>query len=254
MHRTSSTATKPSHYDILIRPNIVGGSFEGIVTIHVDFVQPTSCIELHSKNLNILETSVQDEGGNDVLIASAYKDDTLQKTTFMLYNSIPEGSKLQIYLKYSASMTTIGAAFHQTEVSWLKYAASTFMESIGARKVFPCFDDPAQKATFSVSLQVDKHLTCIGNMPIRNEISLPSADKKIIVFERTPPMSTYLVAFAIGVFDFIEESLCSVPLRAYVPKGYKANCEYALKVAADALRFFKDKFDINALCQNWTSC
>jgi aminopeptidase N len=81
--------------------------------------------------------------------------------------------------------------------------ASTQFESVSARRAFPCFDEPIYKAQFDIQLEVDEHLTALSNMNVVEEKSLENG-KKLLTFARTPVMSTYLVAFAVGEFEYIE--------------------------------------------------
>lgn len=45
------------------------------------------------------------------------------------------------------------------------------MEPVGARKMFPCFDEPALKATFKLKVTVSKNFNAVSNMPIDEELS-----------------------------------------------------------------------------------
>jgi aminopeptidase N len=69
-------------------------------------------------------------------------------------------------------------------------------------RAFPCWDEPACKATFTVILIVDTYLTAISNMPEEEVMNLPGS-KKRVTFGVSPVMSTYLLAWAIGEFDSI---------------------------------------------------
>ena len=77
---------------------------------------------------------------------------------------------------------------------------STQMEPTDTRRVFPCFREPALKATFTVTLVANKGLTCLSNMDVASEVDIFSQgkEKKVVTFNPTPLMSTYLVAFAVG--------------------------------------------------------
>ena len=86
-----------------------------------------------------------------------------------------------------------------------KHIAVTQFEESDARRVFPCFDHPVKKATFDVEMIIDKELMAISNCPISEEKPL-GAGKKLIRFQRTPKMSTYLLFFGIGEFEFMEDS------------------------------------------------
>ncbi len=78
-------------------------------------------------------------------------------------------------------------------------AVTQFQES-DARRAFPCFDHPARKATFDVRMVIDRHLTAVSNMDVRQLRELDDGRKEV-VFNRTPRMSTYLVFFGVGEFE-----------------------------------------------------
>jgi len=64
-------------------------------------------------------------------------------------------------------------------------------------------------------------------------------------FEPTPIMSTYLAAFAIGEYDFLEAvTKNGVKVRAYVPVGRKSLGEFGLNVATKSLDFYEDYFGV----------
>ena len=60
-----------------------------------------------------------------------------------------------------------------------------------SQKVFPCFDEPALKATFDISLIANNDLTCLSNMDVLSE-EQQGSEKKLVKFNRTRPMSTYV--------------------------------------------------------------
>jgi tricorn protease interacting factor F2/3 len=78
------------------------------------------------------------------------------------------------------------------------YILSTHLEAVQARKVFPCLDHPAYKATFRVKVRTDANLSVISNMPIESETT--EDGKKTTTFQKTPKMSTYLLYLGVGKF------------------------------------------------------
>ena len=118
------------------------------------------------------------------------------------------------------------------------------MESTDARRAFPCFDEPAFKATFEVTLVIDDHLAAYSNSPIVDETPEPGGRKRVH-FGPTMVMSTYLVAFVVGPLGHTDPvDVDGVPLRVVHPLGKGHLTEFALEVGAHALRFFTEYFGI----------
>lgn len=132
-----------------------------------------------------------------------------------------------------------------------KYYATTQFEAIDARRAFPCFDEPALKATFNVSIICDERLRAISNAEIF-EVILFDGERKIgevirkrTIFEKTPKMSTYLLAFIVGSFDVISNTTKSgTRVRVFTPKKRSSEGTFALDIAVKSLDYFEDYFGI----------
>lgn len=127
------------------------------------------------------------------------------------------------------------------------YMATTQMEPTDARRAFPCFDEPALKAQFTITLVADKHMTCLSNMDVASEDEVDSAigggKKKAVTFNKTPAMSTYLLAFIVGELNYIETKEFRVPVRVYAtPASDIEHGRFSLDLAARTLEFYEKKF------------
>ena len=129
-----------------------------------------------------------------------------------------------------------------------QYIATSQMEPTDARRAFPCFDEPSLKATYAITLIADKHHTCLSNMDQVSETEVDSkitgAKRKAVKFNKTPLMSSYLLAFVIGELKFIETNDFRVPVRVYatVDKNIEHG-RFSLNIAAKTLDFYEKTFD-----------
>ena len=111
-------------------------------------------------------------------------------------------------------------------------------------RAFLCWDEPAIKATFEVVIIIPAHLTALSNMPETESRYLPGG-KKRVTFAVSPKMSTYLLAWAIGEFDFVQAvTKHGVQLRVFSPPGRSAQGQFALDAGVRALDFYDDFFQV----------
>lgn len=127
---------------------------------------------------------------------------------------------------------------------------STQFESSDARRAFPCFDEPNLKATFDFEIEIPEDLVALSNM--QEKQTRKSKDgHKIVSFDRTPVMSTYLLAWAFGDFEYIEDFTRrkyngkSLPVRVYTTRGLKQQGQLALESAHQVVDYFSEIFDID---------
>jgi puromycin-sensitive aminopeptidase len=127
-----------------------------------------------------------------------------------------------------------------------KIMASTQFEALDARRAFPCWDEPARKAIFGLTLIVPAHLDCLSNMPTKSCQSLGGANnKKLVQFLDSPKMSTYLLAFCVGEFDHVQaQTSHGVMVTVYTPPGKSSSGQFALECATESLDAFNDFFGV----------
>ena len=129
-----------------------------------------------------------------------------------------------------------------------KYLATTQMEPTDARRAFPCFDEPALKAEYTVTLVADKHHTCLSNMDQASEKEIDSkitgGKRKAATYNRSPLMSTYLLAFVIGEFHCIETNEFRLPIRVFAtPDKNIEHGRFSFELAAKTVFFYEEAFD-----------
>lgn len=175
-----------------------------------------------------------------------------QVTTVKFKETIPAGSKAQIKQTFTGSLNDNMAGFYRSSYKGKngekKYIATTQMEPTDARRAFPCFDEPALKAKFTVTLVADKEKTCLSNMDVDKEFEVDSkitgGKRKAVKFTTSPLMSTYLVAFIVGDLNYIETKNFRVPIRVYAtPDQDIEHGRFSLDLAARTLAFYEKAFD-----------
>uniref|UniRef100_A0A673MPW6 Aminopeptidase n=1 Tax=Sinocyclocheilus rhinocerous TaxID=307959 RepID=A0A673MPW6_9TELE len=237
---------KPQHYDLLIHPNLTSLTFTGVVQILIEVEQDTRAIILHSKNLQISKAQ---------LLGSRHPQD-LQTSEFEAYEQIAlfsdgfsfEKGNHVVHLEFSANLSDSFHGFYKgrytTNSGEVRMLASTQFEATHARAAFPCFDEPAFKANFTIRVRRESRHISISNMPKLRTAEL--ADGLLEdQFDTTVKMSTYLVAFIICDFQSISKtSQHGIEISVYTVPEKISQAEYALNTAVTLLDFYDDYFDI----------
>jgi tricorn protease interacting factor F2/3 len=123
------------------------------------------------------------------------------------------------------------------------YVVTTQFEAAHARRMFPCFDHPAYKAEFKLSLKIDLNLDAISNMPIASvEVE---GDKKIISFQKTPKMSTYLLYLGVGRFGEVKDKLDTLDIIVATAPEKVDKGRFALDMAKKCISFYHSYFQIS---------
>ncbi|KAL1861140.1 Aminopeptidase 2 mitochondrial [Paecilomyces lecythidis] len=246
------TNVKPLHYDLTLEPDFEKFTYEGTVIIDLDVVEDTNSISLNSNEIDIHSTTVF--AGGAVVTSSpevTYNQDA-QTTTVKFKETIPAGSKAQIKQTFTGQLNDNMAGFYRSSYKdkngEKKYIATTQMEPTDARRAFPCFDEPALKAKYTITLVADKGKTCLSNMDVDKVFEVDSkitgGKRQATKFTTSPLMSTYLVAFIVGDLNYIETKDFRVPIRVYAtPDQDIEHGRFSLDLAARTLAFYEKAFD-----------
>ncbi|KAF1730923.1 Aminopeptidase 2, mitochondrial [Beauveria bassiana] len=182
------------------------------------------------------------------------QDEQRQTTTISFAGRLNKGDKAQLELTFDGQLNNKMVGFYRsgyTKTDGTKgYIATTQMEPTGARQAFPCFDEPALKATFDITLIADRHLTCLSNMPVKFETLVQSrttsTTRKAVKFDTSPIMSTYLTAFIVGELHYVESNLFRIPVRTYVTIDQNVeHGRHAADLGARTLELFEKEFGVD---------
>lgn len=230
----------PIEYDIQLKPDLNNFTFEGVETISLSTTKPTKTLTLHSKEIEV-ETA---RCGEDFAkISYNVKSETV---TFSFPKSLP-AKKHKLIIVFKGILNNKMRGFYRSKYvvdGKELHMATTQFEATDARRAFPCFDEPSQKAVFHVSLIVPKGKTTISNtLPV--SVSEHEAGLEIVKYSPTPKMSTYLLAFIVGDFEYLESKTESgVQVRVFTTPGKKHQARFALECAVKTLEFYNQYFDI----------
>jgi aminopeptidase N len=219
----------PTRYDITLTPDLTNFTFAGVTTIELTTSADvsTSNIVMHAKELcfshayyTVKGEETKHEAEEISVIAQA------TTVSFGFATPIPPNSTLLLAISYSGLLNNEMAGFYRSSYKNIqgetKIMASTYFAPLYARRCFPCWDEPAHKAVFGVTLIVPKELDAFSNMPESSHKTFEGGTKKELTFLDTPIMSTYLLAFVIGEFDYVQaQTAHGVLVRVYTPPRKK---------------------------------
>ncbi|XP_059490156.1 uncharacterized protein LOC132205229 [Neocloeon triangulifer] len=226
----------PWHYDISLIPflddNVPVGeqnfTFKGYVKIIASCkTAGLTQITLHAHSeiaiASLDSIKVQSEDAIPTAVPVQSFARTGDDRNFLTIN-LGRGLQLKNYsveIVYSGVLNNELNGFYRSsyvEGSETKWLAVTQFESTGARRAFPCFDEPALKATFKIKIARSVGYTINGNMPIEREdedlVEYPGM--KWTEFAVTQVrMTTYTVAFTVNKFASLDGGTVGTPPVQY---------------------------------------
>uniref|UniRef100_T1E6L9 Aminopeptidase n=1 Tax=Crotalus horridus TaxID=35024 RepID=T1E6L9_CROHD len=240
----------PVHYDLLIHPNLTTLAFTGLSKIEILITEQTSSIILHSKYLQITKTTIHNtkDSADTAKEMMVLEHPPFEQIALVSAEPLQVGQSYIISIEYSANLSDSFHGFYKSTYRTLegetRVLASTQFEATAARMAFPCFDEPALKATFSVKIRRNPKHLALSNMPLVKSINI---NEWLIEdqFDISVKMSTYLVAFIISDFKSVTKTtLRGIKVSVYTVPHKIKQAEYALDAAVKLLDFFEGYFGI----------
>jgi tricorn protease interacting factor F2/3 len=225
----------PNKYIIDLNINFDKLTFEGTVKINLDIDKSykSTYLYLDAVNLNIENVRV-----NKNKVSFTTEKNKLI-IPFKKQNNI-------IVIKYTGNVSTdlFGIYYSKHKDSSI---ISTQFQTDGARRMFPCFDEPKYKSIFRIILRSRKDKVFLSNMTVSYEKILDD-NSKIVLFKNTPPMPTYLLCIVLGDLEkVLEKDLITIndtKVNGYAPSNIVKNIEFSVIKNYEALEFFENWFDI----------
>ncbi|RUS84310.1 hypothetical protein EGW08_007954, partial [Elysia chlorotica] len=243
------TNVSPILYEVKLQPDLRKLTFRGWENISVKVKDPTNKIVLNAFEI-VVETAKlegKDTGKLQSAEISTIVED--EKVEFSFPEVIKPG-EYNLHLEFTGILNDQLRGFYRNKYKTadgeVRYAAGTHFEATGARRAYPCWDEPAIKAKFVFTLVVPRDRVAVSNMPVEKEVASPTdPDLKELTFGVTPVMSTYLTAFVVGEYDFVEDKTPDgTPVRVYTPLGQKEWGKFALEVATRSLPYYEWYFNV----------
>jgi puromycin-sensitive aminopeptidase len=239
------TTVVPSHYDLVLAPDLAAATFAGTAVVTVEVTEAVHEVVVHALDLDITEAALVRDG--ERLDATVTYDAASETATLALPAAAGPGA-WELRTSFTGELNDKLVGFYRstfTDDDGHEHTlACTQFESTHARRAFPCWDEPAFKASFAVTLDVPADLLAISNAAETGREDL-GAGRARVRFATTMVMSTYLVAFVVGPLEASEPvDVDGVPLRVIAPPGRADLTTFALDVGAFSLRFLADWYDI----------
>src|SRR6266851_1038614 len=225
---------RPVNYNLTFAPDFEKNIFAGQETISIRVLKPTSEIVLNAAEIDFLSASITSAGIAQQAKVTLDKD--RQMVTLAVEKTLAPGSAT-IQVHYNGLLNDELRGFYLgKDEQGRKYAVTQF-EATDARRAFPSFDEPAYKATFDITVIADKKHVAISNNKVESDTPGPGQGKHTVKFATTAKMSSYLMAVAVGNFEYIEGSADGIPIRVYSTPGKKQLGAFALQAAENVLRY-----------------
>lgn len=223
---------RPIAYHLALDVDPVRGpGYTGEVTIRVRLERARRRIELHAAELELAGCRVEAEEGMQP--ARVRLDADRQTATLELARPAGPG-EVTLRIRFAGRLRDDLRGLYAASAGGQRYAF-TQLEAADARRFFPCFDEPAMKARFTLEVETRAELATVSNAPIARTTKLPGGRKRVR-FAETPKLSTYLVALAVGELERSRAvALGKTPIRVWHVPGKGALVAFALEAARETL-------------------
>src|SRR5919109_562334 len=172
-YRLPTTVT-PERYEIRLTPDLAAATFAGEEKLSLQVHQPVRQIILNAAELELHTATIKSADG--AVIQGKEGFDTENEQVTLTFSQTINPGRWELQIAFSGILNSKLHGFYRSTYKSAdgqdKVLASTQFESTDARRAFPCWDEPAFKAIFQVTLVVDENLTAISNAGVMRETSL----------------------------------------------------------------------------------
>ena len=237
---------RPTHYAVAIIPNAADASFSGQVNISVEVLKSTGSITLNAADLAIRSVQLTNDHDKVSVNASAIKfNEDVQTATFEFAHPIAKGS-YTLTIAYSGMIgSQANGLFHvdYSNAQGPQRALYTQFENSDARRFIPCWDEPNYKASFALQAIVPADQMAVSNMPVASSVNLADS-LKLVQFQTTPKMSSYLLFFGMGDFERATDSVDGTEVGVITQRGALSQAAFPLASSTRILHYYNDYFGV----------
>ena len=236
----------PSKYRITLQPDLRNFTFTGEASVDLQVLEATSTIVLNSVDLEISSATLH--AGGTALSSRSVTIDKDGETATLDFGDTVQPGEARLELAFTGELNDKLVGFYRSEYTGpdgeTRYLATTQFEPTDARRAFPCWDEPATKATFEVTLVFSDEFQAVSNTPVVAE-TVPGPGLKSVRFAETPVMSTYLLVFIVGHLTSIEEQAPGgTKVGVWTTPGKEKQAAFALDTSVKLLGYFNEYFGI----------
>ena len=247
---------RPTAYRLTLTPDLENFTFTGQVSIDLQVSESTGRVLLNAAELEITAASITDAYGGPMPASGILLDEKRERAYLTFPREISTG-RATLSIEFSGILNDQLRGFYRCRYTDADGAdrnmAATQFEATDARRAFPCWDEPAAKATFELTLRIPSELTAVSNTMPEAETPAKEGTKEIL-FAPTPKMSTYLLAFIVGDLAAVEERAPNGTLvRIWATRGKEEQGRFALETAVDLLTYLDFYFGIPYPWRSWTT-
>lgn len=186
----------PRRYDLDLSVDPRSPRFSGRVSIEVELSRPTDEIALHAEGLRLASASVVAAGRAHPAQATP----GIHGGLLLSLEEVLAAGPARIELAWDAAFSDVSHGLYRLRERDRWYAFTQF-QPLSARRAFPGFDQPEFKTPFRVKLRVPRSMMAVSSGPMVSRVT--RGDERILVFDETKPIPTYLLALAVGEFDAV---------------------------------------------------
>ena len=215
----------PVHYAIQLEPNLESLTLAGLALVDIEVREPTARLVLNAVDMTLSAASID----NEALSASIVLD-AATETAILTFQRPLTAGRHRLRIGFTARINKFGRGLFHVEYPTdrgRRRMIASHLEPSDARRVFPCWDEPAFKATFALTVTVPRSFLAVSNMPVAREEPVTPTWKQVS-FQATPRMSSYLFVLVAGELERISEQTDGVTVSVVTTAGKRAQGRFAL--------------------------